>query len=566
MQSIYGLSLVSVILAACGSASVPLGTVTVDASKSDTPGADTGGSGDSKGGQTQAVQVDFLWMIDHSSSMVQSQRQLSLAFAAFQKQLALPGAVAIDAQMAVVTVQQLPDAAEIKKIGQFVHKPATDYPPATIERVKQPCMKDADCTQPPSFKFYNYDANSSMCTADGQVTPGPLSAGAYYCKANTDNPQFNNNDNCSVNASCQFRCDTDADCWAMYEKAVPEGQHRIKCNKATTVSGCMFPPDTQDCPASDQLPGVLKQSVAINDSTGKPIGTQLDWFRCNANIGAMQTKEAKFEGGLRSLWQALDPMGNNCPHDKDGKKIGTCQYDELVRPGALLVLIAVSDDDDCSYALDAEPVAPSSFPSELQTYCQEYGDAEAGNFDLARGYCEYLKFKDKQAGTPPRICPGDCDTVAPADHATCQTEADANIAKIIADNTGGFMKNPLFATVPQFVDRFRSLKTDPSRVLFATITGDTLASAGANGRTLAQQIDADRASYYRSFLRNQASMQAPYICNGPRGPAGYGSRYIRTAKAFGDNGFVSNICQGDTLEPALVAMADWLRGRASLSK
>jgi hypothetical protein len=527
----------------------------------------------------KAVKIDFLWMIDHSSSMCQEQRQLSQGFGKFIKNLQDYGKTKaddpsfIDAQMAVVTVQQLPDAAEIKRIGQFVHKPATDYPPACIERIKQPCMKDADCTKPVPFKFYNYDANSAICNAEGQVTADPLTDGSYYCKANIDNPQFNNNDNCSINTTCQFRCTTDADCWAMYEKGVPEGQHRIKCNKATVQAGCMYPPETSDCPGAEQLPGVLKQGVDIKDKNGKKIGTQLDWFHCIANVGAIQTKEAKFEGGLRSLWQALDPNGINCPRDKNGKKLSTCQYDDLVRPDAYLVLVVASDDDDCSYAFDldqyigdgtatsAKAAIDQLFPSELQTYCQEYGDRTAGNHDLANGYCEYLKFKDKQAGKPPRKCPSDCHTLTGADKVACQTEADANVALIVKDNASGFMQNKRFASVTDFVDRFRSLKNDPSRVIFAAITGDSISKAGQNGRTLPDQVTADRASYYRSFLRNQASLQAPYICNGGRGESGYGSRYIQVAKAFGDNGLISNICEGADFTAALDQIANTILSR-----
>lgn len=530
----------------------------------------------------KAVKIDFLWMIDHSSSMCQEQRQLAQGFQKFIATLQNYGRTKptdppfIDAQMAVVTVQQLPDAAEIKRIGQFVHKPATDLPPACIERTKQPCLKDADCTKPIPFKLVNSDPNSSMCPADAQLTADPLPDGSWSCKANTDSPQFNSNDNCSINTACQLRCQSDSDCYAVFEKDVPADQHRVKCNKATAIPGCMFPPETGDCPPADQLPGVLKQSVDIKDAKGKKIGTQLDWFRCIANVGANQQPEAKFEGGLRSLWTALDtsPGSVNCPHKEGTKPAADCQYNQLVRPDAYLVLIAVSDDDDCSYAFDLDPfigdgtspeakaAAKALFSTELQTYCQQYGDRTAGNRDLANGYCEYLKFKDKQGGKPPRKCPSDCYTMpAGPDRQACEAEAFVNITQIIKDNPETKMQNKRFASVTDFVDRFRSLKPDPARVIFATITGDSMAKTGLGGKSMEDTVSADRASYYRSFLRNQASLQAPYICNGGRGESGYGSRYIQVAKAFGDNGLVANICEGTDFSNALDQIANTILTR-----
>jgi hypothetical protein len=98
-------------------------------------------------------------------------------------------------------------------------------------------------------------------------------------------------------------------------------------------------------------------------------------------------------------------------------------------------------------------------------------------------------------------------------------------------------------------------------VLFATMTGDSLADVGKAGVSAEQQREIDRASFYRSLLKNQGPAQAPYICAGPRGEAGYGSRYIGMADEFGTNGFVWNICKGEALDDGMTAMANWLRGR-----
>lgn len=500
--------------------------------------------------------------------MAQEQRQLAKAFAGFAKALAsTTGGQAVDAQMAVVSVQQIPDAVEIKKIGQFVHKAATLLPPSAIERVKMPCMADFECTAPKCLKMYNAEGKASMCPVDGKdcLTPAALPAGNWFCKTDTASPQFINNDNCSVNSHCQLRCQKDEDCYAQFEPDVRAGgKHLVFCNKSTTTPGCMFPPETEGCPSQDKLPPVLKQSLAITDSSGNKVGTQLDWFRCSVSLGSNQAMEAQFEGGLRSLWTALDPKGINCSAGPDGKPGPDCQYVQLVRPDAYLVLVAVSDDDDCSYSFDL-PDSPaaikSAIPAEMMVYCQNSGDKAAGNTALNNGYCAYMKSKDKQAGVPPRTCPSDCYTLTGAGKASCEADAAKNIADLVAANPSNLLKNANFASVAEFTERFKSLKADPTKVLFATMTGDTLAEVGQGGLTVQQQKDVDRASYYKSVLKNQAGSQAPYICAGPRGESGYGSRYIGLANEFGSNGFVWNICKGTTLDDGMIAMAKWLRER-----
>ena len=108
----------------------------------------------------KAVKIDFLWVIDHSSSMCQEQRSLANGFQKFIQSLQDYGKIKptdpsfIDAQMAVVTVQQVPtlqpspDSEAIKKIGEFVHNPAKKLPPSCIEKTKQPCTSDAQCAKP----------------------------------------------------------------------------------------------------------------------------------------------------------------------------------------------------------------------------------------------------------------------------------------------------------------------------------------------------------------------------------------------------------------------------------
>ena len=78
----------------------------------------------------EAVKLDFLWVIDHSPSMCQEQRDLAKGFEQFITKLQSIGT--IDAQMAVVTVQQAQDKSDIRVIGRFKHEPATSFPPNCI--------------------------------------------------------------------------------------------------------------------------------------------------------------------------------------------------------------------------------------------------------------------------------------------------------------------------------------------------------------------------------------------------------------------------------------------------
>ena len=495
------------------------------------------------------VKLDFLWVIDHSPSMCQEQRDLAKGFSDFTKSLQKLGS--IDAQMAVVSVQQLPDIAKaevyIEKVGKFMHSAATTFPPNCIERVRLPCSAHTQCTKDFSFTFNPADPNSSLCAAaavkpfyaNEKFIPGDSD---WQCKAPSEAKQIGN-DNCSINSYCWKRCKNDAECHAIYG------------NKSTCYSpggdpsfssaGCLFLPDTKDCPPPDKLPAVLKQ-------------TQLGLFHCIATLGASQSTESKFEGGFRSAWMALDPNGPNCPGGTklpNGKPNPACQYANLIRDDAHLVIVFVSDDDDCSvnlkmpllYSTPAEREATKGqITAEEWEKCQTFGDAIAGNPSLNDGYCEYRKSKN-----PAIRCPSDCRKENPAGGpplATCMQTLDLGLPQPVPS----IMHK--FAPVSEFVNKFRSLKADPARVIVATITGDSIVKD-------AQKQADDRVSYYRSLLLDIAVSQAPYICAGARGEAGFGSRYVQLALAFQENGILANICEGSDFGPALTNIADTILKR-----
>ena len=545
----------------------------------------------SKLSNTAPVKLDFLWVIDQSPSMCQEQRDLTKGFGDFIANLQKVGG--IDAQMAVVTVQQIADidktqAGAVKAVGQFMHEAAKTFPPNCIEQLRAPCgggtdcakacatdtstaaaciqnCADAQCTQ--SFSYtYNTTPLSSMCPVSGTETYNtPPPAGADW-RCYTVPPLYTQNDNCSYNSYCWKHCTTNQECRDLYEPTVSKDKQRMICYVpgGTTVekAGCMFPPDTSDCPTADKLPAVLDQA-------------HLNLFHCNAMVGASQTQESKFEGGFRSAWMALDPNGANCPHDASGKPTSACQYKQLVRDGAYLIIVFVSDDDECSVnlnvdldistaakkaALYGDGVNKGYLPKDDMFKCQQLGDAIAGNSSLNEGYCEYRKSKD-----PAILCPSDCRGKTGVEYTTCMVPVNAMaVAK-------GFRRTDArFAPVSEFVNRFKSLKSDPSHVLVASITGDALpiaATSTTDEGKVAQILDQqhwDQVTYFRSLIHNVASGQSPYICaGGTRGTSGYGSRYIQLARAFGSNGVNASICSGSDFGPALSQIADLILMRTT---
>ncbi len=551
---------------------------------------------------SDAVKLDFLWVIDHSSSMCQEQRDLAKGFQQFVTKLQSLGS--IDAQMAVVTVQQTPDKEEVRVVGRFKREPATGFPPNCIERVRMPCTSDAQCQGKHSFPFAT-TVDSSLCTPNPQAIENKYTTGMWRCKKPPEASAIANI-NCSINSTCESACKdikNHTDCRATFEPDVPKDKQRIRCHVpggGTNLdsAGCMFPPDTETCPKAADLPAVLNTK-------------QLDLFRCIATVGASQKVEAGFEGGFRSAWQALDPAGPNCSRDAcvkhlrsccvdDGafcsptylndpkvsdadkkencwcyadknaakcaaettelceplKDSKNCQFKRLVRDDAYLVIVFVSDDDDCSMPLNLNPLDRNVTNKENWQVCQKAGDVLGANVPLNEGNCEFRRGKNANL-----FCPSDClagsttkDVTGKlkclngckdgsAEQAACSKLADAEYLLSVK-------KTPLMAPVNEFVNRFKSLKPDPARVIVATIVGDT--NVGNSSELTTHR---DRVNFYHSLFRDISTGKVPYVCQGSRGESGYGSRYIELAESFRENGVVQNICNGADFGPALESIA-----------
>lgn len=450
------------------------------------------------------VKIDFLWVIDHSTSMAQEQRGLALGFATFINALKAQGEV--DAQMAVVTVQQIADKGPdpyVAVVGRFMHQAATALPPSARERIHVPCATDADCAMPEFSYTFDKVTAASLCPAvagQPKLFSNPLAGPSWRCAA-PGLAKFTVNDNCSVNAYCWPNCASDADCRSLFEPNVPAAQQSIRCltpggGPMSSTSACQFPPLTEGCPPPGGLPDVIGSS-------------QLDLFRCLASVASTsQTLEAAFEGGLRSAWWALDPNGPNCPKSADGKPGPTCQYQRLVRPDAWLVIAFVTDDDDCSAeaGVSLENATPEQaaalkalIPDEKRVTCQRLRDRLGNN-----------------------VCASQGANPAPAE--------------------------PWLSVVEDWVPKFKTLKADPNRLFIGVFTGRSQAADP-------KQQAIDHEEYCASLRKNVGAGQAPYVCMGARGEAGYGSRYLSFANAFGKNGISANLCDDASLVPALVGLA-----------
>lgn len=531
----------------------------------------------------EPIKLDFLWVIDSSSSMSEEQLVLAAGFKGFVDvlQTYLKN---IDIRVAVTTMDAF--AAEG---GQFNNKPAEYFLPASFEKKVLPCLGNEDCQK----KF----------------------GSGWECKATQAAHLYNLNR--SINTTCEYRCKGDGDCCGefCFEDLCASDQVCLlnQCEGAPTdactyechapggtlqSSGCMRQPDTQDCPSS--LPTVLTTST-------------LDLFKCIATVQPKQTGTSGFEQGMRSAWMALDPDGLNADQAKG-----------FLREDAYLVLVFISDEDDCSVAEEFHSVGWT---------CEEDKDCKGGSCKLdvptskAKGKktktcvgtikkdyhdrCALLgEFKSKAAN----------DCIADEKCADCERDEDCDDGWFC---NGSSKCRPLpyhysnYAThqhgmgaplnslgpVARYYSRFRSLKSDPAKVLVAAVVGDgllkppgdkagepdedslisaacmemnNLAKCQLYGAALAGKkkdcrgdtrrlgcedfrevmLDCVRECFLASKGKGGLYSKNSYVCDSEYGQADWGSRYLRLVEMFGPNGLASNICSPDGIAPALQTIAE----------
>ena len=426
------------------------------------------------------VKVDFLFVIDDSASMCQEQaavaKSADVFLARVQKDLDL------DYRIAVVTTDVLSE----EKMGKFQAFKTTEYPYACAEGRSDQCLPDA-----------SGDAFCEGAYGAGWTCDGP------------DKPKQVVNCNGSVNSKCKKQCAEDIDCDLDPELggggdraakcAADASACAYKCVKPSggpTNTGCVLRPPTATCPDTESL-----QAKIAKDTGGLLYltrNTAPDLLKCVAVVGAQQHNNANLESGLAASLLALERSGPNGEQAKG-----------FLRDDAALVILYLSDEEDCSTAQYSGPACDSTA------------------FSCGRTLAGLNRLKKEQYGT-----------------CACLTDTDD-------PTTPGPM-----LPVSEAANRVKSLKSDPGRVLVAAIVGDSLA-------TDPTEKLADQDGYHKSKCSqcDDPAMAHPllyntYICDSAAGKADYGGRYLRFVEQFGKNGIAANICSPDGVGQAFTTIAD----------
>lgn len=464
-----------------------------------------------------AVKVDFLWVIDDSASMCQEQASLAQSFNEFITRIT--SFVNIDFRIAVVTTDML----SADKVARFRHHKTTEFPFACTQSQIQACVQPDVLAEAP-------EALTTLCEND-DCSCANL-GGSWVCDGESD-PNHILNCNISsgkrtLNSRCKLTC---TDHWQCDEALVSAeqgqacGDDESKCvykclspSGSAANSGCVLRPETSQC-LDD---GTLRQALidgasrvcnngddcddnnpcADGSACDKPLfpyltpKTAADYFKCVGVVGAEQHNDANLEQGLNAAIWALNQGGPNSD-----------QARTFIRDDAYLVVVFVSDEDDCSVS--------------------DCGIGEKGHW---------------QCG----------DSLAKERYGTCTCLNDAS--------EGGQLR-----PVSEAVNMIKALKNDPGRVLVAAIVGD---SQGADQSMVELERDQYMNSKCHNSKDNNHGYQCldpayhhpklfnTYMCESSAGKADLGKRYIEFVSAFGANGILTNICSDEGVGPALSQIAD----------
>jgi hypothetical protein len=207
------------------------------------------------------IKIDFLWVMDDSSSMCQEQNSLADDYEVFIDEL--EDFSNIDYRVAVTTTDVRTDGFK----GAFRNEPAGPYGPACQVRVVHECTADVHC----NYLKEDFGPN-------------------WECTWSDSNLSLTINDNGSSNSMCEKNCSADDECLIFGDT--------FECMTQTSgAEGCIEHPQVHECPAV--LPKVLDASNFRD-------------FYCNATVGAAGTKQKNLEGGLKAGWKALKHHEDIC--------------------------------------------------------------------------------------------------------------------------------------------------------------------------------------------------------------------------------------------------------------
>ena len=495
--------------------------------------------------------LDVLWVVDNSASMCQEQRGLATHVQDFVD--ALPDKVEIELRMAVITTDVL------KGQGAFVEEVATKYPNACAETRLLACTTDAECQA---------------------ALPGP-----WTCNPppSTGGVPLQANMNGSMNSSCSYLCETSHECCDVF---CPSGE----CGDCT-----------HECVAPGGSASYMNCVAQPLSCDGDIAGDWDAWGRCHLQVGADQSFTANLESGVKAAWMALDPAGLNA-----------AQAAGFLRPDAHLLVVFVSDEDDCSIS---EEFCGPNWECEHDNDCPGYTRCEGGLCCgvIKKDYYNICGLLGEYKGEEHHDCAydagcADCASDEDCDRGWgCTEEGKCRPAIFGLKTVSSFQDpagSPIFSLAPvaDYGTRLQSLKEGPLTVLVASISGDAmaigedpvsmiseecLAGAALEGcveyqaakdvaapacladphgagceALLEARMECARDCYVasRGELTNPQA-KSSYICTSDHGTADWGSRYMALAGMFGEDGFTASICAPDGMGPVMQDLGDFVAGR-----
>ena len=303
-----------------------------------------------------AVKVDFLWVLDNSSSMCHEQKAVAQSANEFMSKI--EEYVNIDYRIAVVTT----DVKSDEHMGKFRHHRTEQFPWACREEQVRLCLTgengDVACQSD-----YGRCSDGSLCSIDpqtftGDCETGPCVSNGLGWSCSGGNLEFSDIQNCngSINSACQRGCETDAECeeeLTLDDPSTPginestdaakrcledPSSCQYECRNIPPQTGCILRPASAKCPDDD----AIRKEMTTQNGTDTPFlvpQNAVDLFQCIAIVGAEQSHNARNEESFNAALMALDKNGANGTQAKD-----------FLRDDAYLVIIFVSDEDDGSAA------------------------------------------------------------------------------------------------------------------------------------------------------------------------------------------------------------------------
>lgn len=459
------------------------------------------------------IKVDFLWLVDSTPSMCQEQAQLARSLNAFVSEI--ESFVAIDYRIAFISQDMLTPG----RIGVFRAETTRSFPFSCGERVNQVCVSPAELAKASPW----LEKVTPQC-ASGDCGCANLGAG-WECD-HKGSAKTVLNCNGSFNSACVRSCANDAECDTSLEG--PEAGVACAGDPSRCVFTCDYEagpgspgvcvrrPDTAACPDSDALRERVIAGAGTVCANGDDCSdaapcadgsacepptvpwltrkTANDYMKCMGIVGADQKRGSFLEQDLNAVLYALS--------DEEGAP-NREQAQRFVRDDAYLVVVMVTDEDDCSM---------------------------------------------NQCGVDPADGVWKCGYGLPEiEYETCSCLSDAR---------AGGPPGKALLPVADAVNRIKSLKADPGKVLVAAIAGDSTAedpAQRAEDRTLYRQ---SKCSQCPDPSDRHFALAGTSICDSSLGKASYAGRLIEFVEAFGQNGVVANICADEGLGPALHTIAD----------